>query len=83
MSADGYAAMSAKRVLQLFVEAAKSTPTIYAEWRTALASGVSEKVKPTPERDARGLGPAGARAHANGLNIVSAPMRWPCDMSSE
>jgi hypothetical protein len=53
VSADDYAAMSTKRLLQLFVETAKSTPTIYAEWRTALASGVSEKVKPTPDRDAR------------------------------
>ncbi len=53
MSVDDYAAMSTKRLLQLFAEAAKSTPTIYAEWRTALASGVSEKVRPTPERDAR------------------------------
>jgi hypothetical protein len=53
MSANGYAAMSTKRLLQLFVEAAKSTPTIYAEWRTALASGVSDKVKPSPERNAR------------------------------
>jgi HEAT repeat protein len=53
MSADNYAAMNTERLLQLFVEAAKATPTIYAEWRTALASGVSEGVRSTPERAAR------------------------------
>jgi hypothetical protein len=53
MSADEYAAVSTERLLQLFSEAAKATPTIYAEWRTALASGVSDKVKPSPEHDAR------------------------------
>ncbi len=53
MSADDYMAMSTKRLLGLFVETAKATPTIYAEWRTAMVSGVSEKVQPTPERNER------------------------------
>jgi HEAT repeat protein len=45
--------MSTKRLLQLFVEAAKSTPTIYAEWRATMISGMVDKFKSTPERDAR------------------------------
>ena len=53
MSANGFAAMSTKRLLQLFVEAAKSTPTIYAEWRATMASGMVDKFESTPERDAR------------------------------
>jgi HEAT repeat protein len=53
MSADNYAAMSTARLLQWFVEAAKSTPTIYAKWRTVFASGMTEELVPTPERAAR------------------------------
>ena len=52
MSADDYAAMTTQRLLQLFVEAAKATPTIYAEWRATMVSGVVDKFKSTPEREA-------------------------------
>jgi hypothetical protein len=53
MIASDYTAMSTQRLLQLFGEAAKSTPTVYAEWETAFTTGVSDAVKPSPERNAR------------------------------
>jgi hypothetical protein len=53
MSADGYDGVETAKLIEMFVEAAKSTPTIYSEWPEALRSGPSEKVRPSPERTAK------------------------------
>jgi hypothetical protein len=53
MNADGYDGVETAKLIEMFVEAAKSTPTIYSEWPEALRSGPSEKVRASPERTAK------------------------------
>ena len=53
MSADGYEGVETAKLIEMFVEAARATPTIYSEWPEALRSGPSEKVRPSPERTAK------------------------------
>lgn len=50
MSADDYAAMSTKRLIQLFAEAAKATPNPFARLGRP---GFLDRIKSSPERDAR------------------------------
>ena len=53
MSGDGYQKLSTAQLLDMFVGWAKTMPTIYSEWPEALLSGPSEKVRRSPERDAK------------------------------
>ncbi len=53
MSTDGYEGFDTARLLDMFVELAKATPTLYSEWPKALLSGLSERVRRSPERDAK------------------------------
>jgi hypothetical protein len=53
MSADGYEGVETAKLIEMFVEATKATPTIYSEWSEALRSGPSEKLRPSLERTAK------------------------------
>ena len=53
MSADSYEGFDTAQLLDMFVEWAKAMPTIYSEWPEALLSGPSEKVRRSPERNAK------------------------------
>lgn len=53
MSGGDYEHVSTARLLEMFVEWAKTMPTIYSEWPQALRTGPSEKVRRSPERDAK------------------------------
>jgi hypothetical protein len=53
MSGNGYENLSTAQLLEMFVGWAKGVPSIYSEWRQALQSGPSEKVRRSPERDAK------------------------------
>jgi len=52
MSGNGYEGVATARLIQMFVDAAKSTPTVYSEWPEALQLGPSDKVKASPARAA-------------------------------
>lgn len=53
MSGNGYENLSTPQLLDMFVEWAKTMPTIYSEWPEALLSGPSEKARRSPERSAK------------------------------
>jgi len=53
MSKDGYEGLDTARLLDMFVETAKATPTVFSEWPEALFSGPSKRVRRSPERDAK------------------------------
>jgi HEAT repeat protein len=52
MSIPDYAAMSSERLLELFVESAKAAGTVVSDMSGAMRSGLSEKLRQTPERGA-------------------------------
>ena len=53
MSGNGYENLSTPQLLDMFVEWAKTVPTIYSEWPEALLSGPSEKARRSPERSTK------------------------------
>jgi HEAT repeat protein len=53
MSTDGYEGFNTAQLLDMFVELAKATPTLYSEWPKAFSSGLCERVRRSPERDAK------------------------------
>ena len=53
MSTDGYEGFDTARLLDMFVELAKATPTLYSEWPKALSSDLAERISRSPERDAK------------------------------
>ncbi len=50
MGADGYDGVEIAKLIEMFVEAAKATPTIYSESPEAFFSGPFDRVKASPER---------------------------------
>jgi hypothetical protein len=64
MSVQDYAAMSTERLIAMFVETAKAAGSVVSELPQALKSGLSEKLRPTPERAA-----LVSRIHALGVAL--------------
>jgi len=53
MTVNSYEALSTSRLLEMFVDWAKSMPTAYSEWERALRLGPSDRVRRSPARDAK------------------------------
>jgi HEAT repeat protein len=52
MSVEDYTTMSTERLLELFVESVKAAGTVVSDMSQAMRTGLSGKLRPTPERDA-------------------------------
>jgi len=52
MNAEDYTTVSTERLIELFIESAKAAGTVVSDMSGAMRSGLSEKLRQTPERGA-------------------------------